>query len=110
MPQQNLVTARIIFVTCPGETAKKLARGLIEKKLAASVNIIHGLTSLYWWDAKIEEATEQMLLIKTEEKHVQELIEYVEKNHVYQVPGVISIKIDEGSTKYLDWIKESTEA
>ncbi|CAG8487323.1 9214_t:CDS:2 [Acaulospora morrowiae] len=110
MFQENSVSARVVFVTCPNNTvAKKLSRGLVEGKLAACVNIVHGITSLYWWDNKIEETTEQMLLIKTEEKHVQEVTEYVIKNHGYEVPEVIAIKIDSGSKSYLDWIKDTTK-
>ncbi|CAG8455756.1 2179_t:CDS:2 [Ambispora leptoticha] len=111
MSQQGSVTARVVFVTCPDEVvAKKLSRGLVEVRLAACVNVIHGLTSLYWWDGKVEQATEQMLVIKTEDKHVPELTDYVNKNHGYEVPCVISIKVDKGSTKYLDWIKASVKA
>ncbi|CAI2177852.1 11525_t:CDS:2 [Funneliformis geosporum] len=107
---QDSVTARVVFVTCPDEAvAKRLSRGLVEGKLAACVNVIHGITSLYWWDGKIEETTEQMLVIKTEEKHVRELTDYVNKKHGYEVPEVISIKIDKGSTRYLDWIKDSVK-
>ncbi|CAG8539681.1 984_t:CDS:2 [Ambispora gerdemannii] len=110
MSQEDPVTARIVLVTCPDESvAKKLSRGLVEEKLAACVNVIHGLTSLYWWDGHIEEAAEQMLVVKTEDKHVREVTDYVNKNHGYEVPGVISIKIDKGSTKYLNWIKESVK-
>ncbi|CAG8745797.1 3230_t:CDS:2, partial [Ambispora leptoticha] len=113
MSQQDSVTARVVFVTCPDESvAKKLSNGIVKEKLAACVNIIHGLTSIYCesnvsiscpeingkdtpkigWEGKLEETTEHMLVIKTEEKHIRELTDYVNKNHGYEVPEVISIK------------------
>ncbi|CAG8647901.1 3828_t:CDS:2 [Ambispora gerdemannii] len=60
------------------------------------------------WDTKFVEFLEQILVIKTEDCHVEALINYVKENQTYQVPGIISIKIDEGNTKYLTWIKQIT--
>ncbi|CAG8571336.1 6811_t:CDS:2 [Paraglomus occultum] len=108
--QNSSDTSRIVYVTCPNEeVAKRLSRGLLEQKLVACVNIIPSVTSLYLWENAIEESTEHLMMIKTEQKHVAELTNYVNQNHVYEIPEVISVKIDAGSEKYIDWIRKSVK-
>ncbi|KAG9328571.1 hypothetical protein JZ751_025331 [Albula glossodonta] len=108
------------FVTCPNEqVAKDLARGMVEKKLAACVNIIPKITpeavsrhrtqatrSLeeYEWQGKIEEDNEVLLMIKTRSTKVSALAEYVRSNHPYEVAEVISLPIDQGNPPYLKWL------
>ncbi|KAJ8406722.1 hypothetical protein AAFF_G00296380 [Aldrovandia affinis] len=93
------------FVTCPNEqVAKDLARGIVEKKLAACVNIIPKITSVYEWQGKIEEDNEVLLMIKTRSSKVSALAEYVRSNHPYEVAEVISLPIDQGNPPYLKWL------
>ncbi|XP_056315260.1 protein CutA homolog [Danio aesculapii] len=93
------------FVTCPNDTvAKQLARGIVEKKLAACVNIIPQITSVYEWQGKIEEDNEVLLMIKTRSSKIPDLAEYVRSNHPYEVAEVISLPIDQGNPPYLKWI------
>ncbi|XP_073809583.1 protein CutA homolog isoform X1 [Danio rerio] len=93
------------FVTCPNDTvAKQLARGIVEKKLAACVNIVPQITSVYEWQGKIEEDNEVLLMIKTRSSKIPELAEYVRSNHPYEVAEVISLPIDQGNPPYLKWI------
>ncbi|GBC04474.1 hypothetical protein RclHR1_00570030 [Rhizophagus clarus] len=107
---ESVVASRIVFVTCPNEeVAQKLSRGLLQEKLVACVNIIPKVTSLYWWEGKIEESTEQLLMMKTLEKHVNEITNYVNKNHGYTIPEVLSVKVDAGNESYLKWIKDSVK-
>ncbi|XP_064179790.1 protein CutA homolog isoform X1 [Anguilla rostrata] len=95
------------FVTCPNEqVAKDLARGMVEKKLAACVNIIPKITSIYQWQGKIEEDNEVLLMIKTRSSKVSALAEYVRSNHPYEVAEVISLPIDQGNPPYLKWLGE----
>ncbi|CAI9547344.1 unnamed protein product [Staurois parvus] len=85
------------YVTCPNDkVAKDIARGLVEKKLAACVNIIPQITSIYEWKGKIEEDSEVLLMIKTRSSRVPALTEYVRSVHPYEVCEVISVPIDQG--------------
>ncbi|XP_043939458.1 protein CutA [Protopterus annectens] len=93
------------FVTCPNDTvAKDIARGIVTKKLAACVNIIPQITSVYEWKGKIEEDVEVLLMIKTRTSKISELAEYVRSVHPYEVAEVISVPIDQGNPPYLKWI------
>ncbi|KFB43430.1 AGAP000670-PA-like protein [Anopheles sinensis] len=95
----------IAFVTTPDINASnKLARGLVEKKLVACVNIIPGLTSIYEWEGKINEDPEYLLMIKTRTCRVEEVIRFVRENHPYSVAEVISVPIANGNAPYLEWI------
>ncbi|XP_014477336.1 PREDICTED: protein CutA homolog [Dinoponera quadriceps] len=96
------------FVTVPNDTvAKKIARGLVENKLAACVNIIPQLTSVYEWEGKVQEEPELLLMIKTRTETVDALTEYVKRNHPYTICEVISLPIQNGNIDYLNWIGET---
>lgn len=99
---------QIIFVTVPNnKTAVKIADGLLKQKLAACVNIVKHLQSMYWGQSKIEKSPEELLIIKTKSYLTAKIIGYVEKNHPYSVAEVIAFDITKASKPYLDWIKES---
>ncbi|XP_044175706.1 protein CutA homolog [Acropora muricata] len=96
------------FVTCPNtDVAKKIARGLVQKKIAACVNIIPGITSIYTWEDKVEEDAEVLMMIKTRTNRLGDLTDYVRKEHPYDVPEVISVKLGEGNPAYLQWIRDT---
>jgi periplasmic divalent cation tolerance protein len=86
------------------EIARKLARSIVEAHLAACVNIIPNIRSIYEWKSKIEEDDELILFIKTRREYVPQLIEFIKKNHSYEVPELIELSIQSGNQDYLNWI------
>ncbi|XP_044001695.1 protein CutA homolog [Aphidius gifuensis] len=95
----------VAYVTVPSiEIAKTLAHGVVKNKLAACVNIIPQITSIYEWKNEIQEDNELMLMIKTRTETVTSLTEFIKKNHPYEVCEVISLPIENGNQQYLNWI------
>jgi len=89
------------------ELAKTLAHGIISNNLAACVNIIPGLTSVYSWDNKINEDSELLLMVKTKTNRVDDLSKFIRENHEYSVAEVISTPIENGNAPYLKWIHDT---
>jgi periplasmic divalent cation tolerance protein len=106
------MTDKIIVLTNTGsqEEARRIARALVERKLAACVNIIPGVESTYWWKGKIETAPEWTLLIKTVHGNFELVRDAIGELHSYDLPECIAISIDDGSPEYLNWIGESLKA
>jgi periplasmic divalent cation tolerance protein len=99
---------QMILVTVPvSKTAVKLAGGLLKKKLAACINIVKNVQSIYWWQGKIEKSLEELLIIKTKAALSGQIISHVKKNHPYAVAEVIAFDIKKGSSDYLKWISSS---
>ena len=88
--------------------AKEISRIIVEDKLAACVNIIPKISSIYFWNEEVTEDEEYLMLIKTRKNLFEELKFKILKLHPYDTPEVISVKIDEGSKNYRDWIGAST--
>ncbi len=98
----------VVYITTPNlETAEKLADILVEKKLAACVNIVKDIKSVYFWQGNIEREPECLMIIKTREDVFDSLVETVKKNHPYTVPEIIAMQIIKGSESYLNWIDET---
>ncbi len=99
----------IFFSTVPNiEEGKQIARVLVEQKIAACVNIVPNVISIYEWKNNIEEDNELILIIKTKKENSEILINKLKEIHSYEVPECIGIEIKEGSKEYLDWIEEIT--
>ncbi|MBW2544162.1 MAG: divalent-cation tolerance protein CutA [Deltaproteobacteria bacterium] len=94
----------VILTTCGNrEEAEKLARLLIESRLAACVQLT-GVTSFYEWDGAVNRDDEKLLLIKAKSTHYDRIEEFISKNHSYDVPEIIQLPISGGSETYLKWI------
>ena len=89
------------------DDARNIARTLIEERLAACVNILPGVESHFRWKGKIDKTDELMLIIKSTEKLSREIIDRVKQLHPYDLPEIIILSIEGGSSEYLNWIKES---
>jgi periplasmic divalent cation tolerance protein len=95
----------LILCTCPDKnTAKELAHLLVSKKLAACVNILPGVTSVYSWEGRIESEQEHLLLIKSSKANYSNIEITLFKHHPYEVPEIIALPIERGLPEYLDWI------
>jgi len=99
----------VVVVTCSSAAeAQRIARAVVEARLAACVNILPGaITSIYRWKGKVESAKERLLLIKTSGKCLVKLRAEVERLHSYDVPEFIALPIAAGSPAYLAWVEES---
>ena len=90
------------------ETGRQIAHALIESRIAACVNIVPGLQSIYHWQGKIEESEESLLIIKTTGEVLKQLTEKILEMHPYDCPEVLSFDIRTGNPAYLDWIDSVT--
>jgi periplasmic divalent cation tolerance protein len=102
---------RIVLTTAGSEEeARKIATALVERRLAACVNIIPQVTSIYRWQGKVEESGEWLLIVKTTAEAFANVQAAIAQLHSYEVPECIALAIDDGSPNYLKWIGESVES
>ena len=100
----------VCFVTCGKIVqAKKIANALVNNKLAACVNIVKGVESIYRWKNKICRDRENLLIIKGNFRNKSKLIAKIQSLHSYEVPEIIFLEIKSGSKKYLEWIDSVTK-
>jgi len=100
----------VVFVTCGSEEeGLKIANALVEEHLAACVNLVSPIRSIYRWGGKIWDEKEWLLIIKTQKERFGELEKKVRSLHSYSLPEIISLPISDGSSSYLKWIKENTK-
>lgn len=98
----------LVLTTAPSEAgAKKIAHALVEERLAACVNIVPKIHSVYRWQGKVESADEFLLLIKTTRDREEQVRSAIQDLHTYELPECIVIAIDGGSEEYLQWLSES---
>ena len=101
-------SARIVFVTGPdAETLQSIGRVLVEEGLAACVNVLPGVTSVYRWEGETRVDPEAMAIVKTTEARVQAARLRVGELHPYDVPEFVAVDVAEGSPAYLHWVRES---
>ncbi len=104
-----MTAVRIVFCTIDSaEAARKLARRLVQDRLAACVNIIENVTSVYKWEGRIEEDAEFLLVIKSQDSRLRDLMDRIAELHPYDVPEILSWPVQKGSRAYLDWVVAET--
>ena len=100
----------LVYVTTKDkDEARRIGRALVESRLAACVNIIDGVNSIYWWEGEVQDETEAVLIAKTKEALAPELIEKVKALHSYSCPCVVSLPIQDGNPDFLSWIESETQ-
>ncbi len=100
----------VVTTTETQADAVRLAQALVESELAACVQVLPQITSIYRWQGKIEQAREVLLLIKTTRAAYSELEAAIKQNHSYQTPEIIALPVEAGSTDYLGWLTTSVRA
>jgi periplasmic divalent cation tolerance protein len=102
-----MTDARLVLSTAGSqEQARKIARALVERRLAACVNVVPQAESIYRWQGKVESAEEWLLLIKTTAQKFPAVRDAIAELHTYDLPECIAVKIEEGSVAYLKWLAE----
>lgn len=98
----------IVLVTCAQKKeAQRIAEALVEKRLAACVNIIDKISSIFYWQGKIDSAKELLLVVKTKKTKLPKIIKLVKSLHSYNVPEIIAVPVISGDKNYLKWINDS---
>ncbi|MDQ1336580.1 MAG: periplasmic divalent cation tolerance protein [Thermodesulfobacteriota bacterium] len=99
----------LVYITAGSmDEARTIARELVSNRLAACANIIDNVNSLYWWNGEIQDDREVILIAKTRESLIPELVDKVKSMHSYECPCIVSLPIIDGNPAFLDWIAEET--
>ena len=100
----------VVIVTAANrEEAVKIVRSLLEERLIACGNIVGPISSIFWWEGKIDEAREFLVFMKSHENHFERLSERIMEIHSYEVPEIIALPIIKGSPSYLKWLRASLQ-
>jgi periplasmic divalent cation tolerance protein len=103
-----MTNARIVLTTTGSqEEAGKIAHTLVDRRLAACVNIVPQIESVYRWQGKVETAQEWLLLIKTQAKLYERVRQAIQELHSYELPECVMLEVTAGSQEYLDWIEKN---
>ncbi|MEJ2214323.1 MAG: divalent-cation tolerance protein CutA [Gammaproteobacteria bacterium] len=104
------MSAIVIYCTCPDiETAERISRLSVEQRMAACINMIPGITSIYTWDGNIQQDQEVLLVIKSTKDRFGDIQNLINDEHPYDLPELIAVPITESSPDYLEWIKQCTK-
>ena len=96
--------AYVVLITAPRGKGEDIARALVEKRLAACVNVVKGVRSFYWWKGELNVDDEDLLVVKTVGRALDRLIDEVKRIHPYTVPEVIALPILKGNRDYMEWL------
>jgi len=99
----------VLMTTAHKEEAVKIVRCLLNEKLIACANIVGPVSSLFWWEGKIDEASEFLVFMKSRENLFDKLAGRVKELHSYQVPEIIALPVEKGLPSYLDWLSTSLQ-
>ena len=106
----NKMSYIVILVTAKDlAQGRKIARHLLEKKFIACANIVSGVESHFWWEGKIDQSSEVLLVMKTRKVLFSQIAKAVKKVHTYSVPEIIAVPLAAGEKRYLAWLNEETQ-
>ncbi len=106
MKQQNFI---VVFISAKDtDEAQKIAKALVKRRQAACVNIVPEVNSHFWWKDKLASTQESLLIVKTKESLLPEVIKSVKKIHSYNLPEIIALPVIGGSRDYLEWLDSET--
>lgn len=98
----------VVLTTAPSrKTALELARALVERRLAACVNVLPA-TSVYRWEGEVKEEEEHLMVLKTRRTNVDDIHDLLDELHPYEVPELVSLEVEDGSAAYLNWLRVET--
>ena len=98
----------VVLITVPSpEAGERIARPLVEEHLAACVNLVPGVTSVFWWEGAVQTEAEALLIVKTRRHLFEALAARVRSLHPYTVPEIIAIPLAAGNQAYLDWVRDA---
>ena len=99
----------VLFITtATAKEAERISRKLLEQRKAACVNIVPGISSLFWWHDKLDSGQENLLIVKTKTSLLNEIVSLVNEIHSYDIPEIIALPIVGGNQDYLKWIGKET--
>ena len=99
---------RVILVTAPPQEAEHLARTLVEERLVACANLVPNVTSLYWWQGKLNRDGETLIVMKTAPRRVAQLLRRVKELHSYTVPEFLALPVLAANSDYAKWVARET--
>jgi periplasmic divalent cation tolerance protein len=100
----------LIYITAANaDEAKDIGRALVEARLAACANVFPQMIPIFWWEGKVQEDSEAVLIAKTRDDLVDTVIDFVKRQHSYECPAVLAIPVRAGNSQFMDWIDAETE-
>jgi periplasmic divalent cation tolerance protein len=108
IPEPPMPATLAYITTKDREEALRIGRDLLERRLAACINILEGMQSVYWWEGRLEEARECVLLVKSDASRSEEIVARVKEMHSYAVPCVVFWPLTAGNPDYLGWIERES--
>lgn len=100
----------VVFCTSKPDEAERIAKFVVEKRLVACVNVIASVRSFFWWHDAMQDEEESLLIMKTTEDRLDELIKHIKEIHSYEVPEIIALPIIKGHNAYLEWLRNAVGA
>jgi len=99
---------RVVFISVPRDQANAFAKKLVEKRLAACINIVPRIESYFWWDDAVQYDEETLLIVKTAQERFDQLMTFVKETHPYDLPEVISVDVTASLPEYIEWVRRET--